>query len=231
MVEELGQLDSEPITVAIVDDHDAIRLGFKVACADAGYELLASEPTVDAALAVIQASQKTCSVAVLDLSLADASLVADNVEKFVNRGIPVLIFSIADKQALLRAALKAGAEAVVTKAESMGDLMRYIRMVAQGITVNNTQTTAAIDADLEFKTANLSPREREVLSLYASGLSLKQVAHQMNIAVGTAKDYIDRVRDKFAAIDKPAGNKTELVLRALEQGLLPERLGISEDLL
>ena len=53
----------------------------------------------------------------------------------------------------------------------------------------------------------------------------------MNIAVGTAKDYIDRVRDKFAAIDKPAGNKTELVLRALEQGLLPERLGISEDLL
>ena len=231
MVEELGQLEAEPITVAIVDDHEAIRLGFQVAAAQAGFELLASESNVDAALAALAEQPKICRVAVLDLSLSDASLVADNVEKFVRTGIPVLIFSIADKQPLIRAALKSGAAAVVSKSESLPELMRYISMVAHGITVNNTHTTAAIDADVEFKTANLSPREREVLSLYASGLSLKQVAHQMSIAVGTAKDYIDRVRDKFAAIDKPAGNKTELVLRALEQGLLPERLGINEDVL
>jgi two-component system uhpT operon response regulator UhpA len=145
--------------------------------------------------------------------------------------VPVVVFSIADKPLLIRAALKAGAAALVPKAESMQELARVIRLVANGIYVNNTQTTAAIDSDIEFKDANLSPREREVLSLYASGLSLKQVASMMGIANGTAKDYIDRVRSKFADIGRPAFNKTELVLRAIEEGLLSERLGLPEDLI
>ena len=170
-------------------------------------------------------------VVVLDLSLADGSLVADNVERLLANKCQVVIFSIADKQHLVRAALKAGAAALVPKAESLAELANSIRMVANGIYVNNTHTTAAIDSDLDFKSAKLSPREREVLSLYASGMPLKQVAYTLGIANGTAKDYIDRVRTKFADIGRPVTNKTELVLLALEAGLIDDRSGFSEDLL
>jgi len=173
----------------------------------------------------------SCDVVVLDLSLADGSLVADNVSRLLARGCNVVIFSIADKQNLVRAALKAGAATVVTKAASLSELADSIRMVANGVYVNNIQTTAAIDSDLEFKDAKLSPREREVLSLYASGMPLKQVAFTLGIANGTAKDYIDRVRTKFADIGRPINNKTEMVLRALEEGLIDSLSGFPEELL
>lgn len=161
-------------------------------------------------------------VVVLDLSLADGSLVEDNVTRVRELGAQVLIFSIADKRNLIRAAIKAGAAAIVPKAQSMDELASAIRLVANGIYVNNTQTTAAIDSDLEFKEAKLSPREREVLTLYASGLALKQVAFSLNIKMNTAKEHIDRVRSKYADIGRPVSSKTELLLRAIEDGLIDE---------
>lgn len=212
---ELGELK-----VAIVDDHEAIRIALASICELNQLKLLASADTVDDALTQI-GNQKP-DVAVLDLSLADGSSVEENVQRFVSREIPVLIFSIADKSSLVRTALKAGAAALVPKSHSMTELIDAIRMVAAGVLVNNLQTTAVIDADAEFKKAKLSPREQEVLSLYASGLALKQVAYELGISAHTAKEHIDRVRNKFATIGRPAVNKTELLMRAIEDGLIDE---------
>lgn len=208
------------VTVAIVDDHDAIRLGFRAACDEYNFELLASAASVDNLMQVI--GDTAPQVIVLDLSLSDGSLVEDNVRRVRELGSQVLIFSIADKRNLIRAAIKAGAAAIVPKAQSMDELASAIRLVASGIYVNNTQTTAAIDSDLEFKEARLSPREREVLTLYASGLALKQVAYSLNIKMNTAKEHIDRVRSKYADIGRPVSSKTELLLRAIEDGLIDE---------
>jgi DNA-binding NarL/FixJ family response regulator len=86
--------------------------------------------------------------------------------------------------------------------------------------VNNLQTTAAIDSDIDFKDAKLSPREREVLSLYASGLSQKQIAFALDIKPSTVKEHIDRVRVKYADVGRPVTDKTAFLKRALEDGLL-----------
>lgn len=212
---ELGELK-----VVIVDDHEAIRIALASVCEENQLELLASTDTVNEALKIL--GKRKPDVAVLDLSLADGSSVEENVRKFVSRGIPVLIFSIADKSLLVRFALKAGAAALVPKSHSMTELIDAIRMVSAGVIVNNLQTTAVIDADADFKKAKLSPREQEVLSLYASGLALKQVAYELNITVHTAKEHIDRVRSKYATIGRPAVNKTELLMRAIEDGLIDE---------
>ncbi len=217
---ESSALTDERVSVAIVDDHDAIRLGFRAACDEYNFDLLASTPSVDALMQTI--GDAVPQVVVLDLSLADGSLVEDNVTRVRELGSQVLIFSIADKRNLIRAAIKAGAAAIVPKAQSMDELASAIRLVANGIYVNNTQTTAAIDSDLEFKEAKLSPREREVLTLYASGLALKQVAFSLNIKMNTAKEHIDRVRSKYADIGRPVSSKTELLLRAIEDGLIDE---------
>lgn len=217
---ESTELIGERVSVAIVDDHDAIRLGFRAACDEYGFDLLASAPSVETLVQAL--GDVVPQVVVLDLSLSDGSLVEDNVTRVRELGSQILIFSIADKRNLIRAAIKAGAAAIVPKAQSMDELASAIRLVANGIYVNNTQTTAAIDSDLEFKEAKLSPREREVLTLYASGLALKQVAFSLNIKMNTAKEHIDRVRSKYADIGRPVSNKTELLLRAIEDGLIDE---------
>ena len=210
----------KPICVAIVDDHDAIRFAFKAACGEFGFDFCAAAGSVNELLE--KNPNIRCDVIVMDLSLADGSIVAENVTKLLKTGAQVVVFSIADKQNLVRAALKAGAATLVPKAQSMEDLASAIRLVADGIYVNTLQTAAAIDSDTEFKAANLSPREREVLSLYASGFALKQVATELNIKISTAKEHIDRVRAKYSVIGRAASTKTELLVRAIEDGILEE---------
>ena len=208
----------ESVKVAIVDDHEAVRLGFAGSCAVNNFELVGSAGTVTDLLEPIQG--KDCEVVVTDLSLDDGSLVQENVERLVDAGPAVLIFSIADKPNLMRSALKAGAVAIVPKSLPMSELTETIRLAAKGAIINNSETSATIDADSLFKEANLSQREREVLSLYASGMSLKQVAYQLQIKQSSAKEHIDRVRVKYAKLGREAATKVDLFKRALEDGIL-----------
>ena len=214
------QLDvAQPVCVAIVDDHDAVRFGLKGACEEAGFTFCGGAGTVGELLA--QRQPLECDVVVLDLSLADGSNVENNVRSIIEAGAQVLVFSIADKAALVSAALRAGAAGVVKKSQSMAELMNNIQLVANGVYVNSPEAAAAIDADFNFKEqANLSPRERQVLGLYASGFALKQVAFELGVSYSTVKEHIDRVRSKYSSIGRPAGTKTELYLRAVEDGVI-----------
>jgi DNA-binding NarL/FixJ family response regulator len=189
------------------------------ACENAGFTFCGGAGTVAELLENRQ--PLNCDVVVLDLSLADGSLVESNVKTLIEAGAQVLVFSIADKAALVSAALRAGAAGVVKKSQSMADLMKNIRLVANGVYVNSPEAAAAIDADFNFKEqASLSPRERQVLALYASGFALKQVAFELGVGYSTVKEHIDRVRSKYSNIGRPAGTKTELYLRAVEDGLI-----------
>jgi DNA-binding NarL/FixJ family response regulator len=209
----------ERVRVAIVDDHEAVRLGFAGTCEQFGFDLVGSAPTVAELLE--QIAEKDCEVVICDLSLADGSLVKDNVERLVEAGPAVLIFSIADRASLMRDALKAGAVAIVPKSQPMADLAEAIGLSAKGVIINNSETTAMIDADTLFlRDANLSNREREVLSLYASGMSLKQVAFELKVKQSSAKEHIDRVRVKYAKLGREAGTKVDLFKRAVEDGIL-----------
>ena len=208
----------EKVRVAIVDDHEAVRLGFSGSCKKYGFDLVGSAATVGELLP--QIAERDCEVVVTDLSLDDGSLVSSNVERLVEAGPAVLIFSIADKPSLMRSALRAGAVAIVPKSQPMDELAEAIRLAAKGAIINNSETSATIDADMLFKEANLSAREREVLSLYASGMSLKQVAFQLQIKQSSAKEHIDRVRVKYAKLGREAATKVDLFKRALEDGIL-----------
>jgi DNA-binding CsgD family transcriptional regulator len=68
----------------------------------------------------------------------------------------------------------------------------------------------------------LSDQERRALQLYASGLKMTAVAHTMNVSPHTAKEYIARVRAKYAAAARPARTKTDLYREAVRDHLLDE---------
>ena len=210
---------TERIHVAIVEDHESVVLGLRSACDAAGYEVIFTSPT--AADLVDQVLGRPCDVVVLDLSLGDGSRVRDNVKSAQATGAAVLVHSIADRAASVREALAAGAAGVIPKSAPMSTVMAAIATVARGEVLNNLEWASAIDADADFARAQLGPRERDVLHLYASGLPLKIVAQRLGIAHSTAREYLDRVRVKYVEVGRPAPTKVDLLRRAVEDGILP----------
>ena len=210
---------SAMVRVGIVDDHESVRLGLQAACRDAGYDVLATGPTVSAVLEALADADP--DVIVLDLSLGDGSSITENVKRVQATGAGVLVHSIADQVASVREALAAGAAGVIPKSAPTTTLIAAIKSVAAGDVLNNLEWASAIDADSEFAKAQLGRRERDVLHLYASGLPLKAVAEQLGVAHSTAREYLDRVRTKYVEVGRPAPTKVDLLRRAVEDGILP----------
>ncbi len=69
-------------------------------------------------------------------------------------------------------------------------------------------------------TPALAPREAEALRLYAAGMPLKSVARRMSISYETVREHLRRVRRKYSDAGRPAPTKSELFVRAVEDGYL-----------
>jgi len=216
---EAPESDQKPIRVAIVDDHESVRLGLKGACENAGYTVIFTAATVRDLVTGLDG--RVCDVIVLDLALGDGSVVTDNVKLAQSTGSAVLVHSIADRVASVREALAAGAAGVIPKSSPTTAVMAAVAAVAHGAVLNNLEWATAIDADRDFAKAQLGRRERDVLHLYASGLPLKMVALQLGIAHSTAREYLDRIRVKYVEVGRPAPTKVDLLRRAVEDGILP----------
>jgi DNA-binding NarL/FixJ family response regulator len=68
----------------------------------------------------------------------------------------------------------------------------------------------------------LSDQEKRAPQLYAAGLPLKSVARKMAISEETVKQYLRRVRSKYALAGRASPTKLALYYRAVEDGhLLP----------
>lgn len=205
--------------VAIVDDHESVQLGLKAAFADDGFDVVTTASNVDAFIEGLHGRE--VDVTVLDLSLGDGSSVTENVKRVQAAGSAVLVHSIADRVALVREALAAGAAGVIPKSSATKTVIAAAATVARGEVLNNLEWATAIDADRDFAKAQLGRREREILHLYASGLPLKLAAEQLGIGYSTAREYLDRIRVKYVEVGRPAPTKVDLLRRAVEDGILP----------
>lgn len=208
-------------TVALIDDHESVRLGLEAACARDGQTVVFAGSTVSSYVAWRKKSRSApADVVVLDLTLGDGTTVTENVDALVADGASVVIHSVADRPAAVREALAAGAAGVVSKSSSLDDVLDAIRTVAQGEALNNVEWASAVDGDRAFADAQLSSREREVLRLYATGLPLKAVAERLGVAYSTAKENITRIRVKYVEVGRPAPTKVDLLRRAMEDGIV-----------
>jgi DNA-binding NarL/FixJ family response regulator len=66
----------------------------------------------------------------------------------------------------------------------------------------------------------LSPQEKKAVILYASGLKLEAVARRMAVAPSTAKQYIDRAKQKFKAGGFAVRTKTEMYKYLRNEGMI-----------
>jgi len=206
--------------VALIDDHEIVARGFAGLFATLPQvEVVATVATVTDLLE--QVGESRVDLVILDLRLSDGSTVTSNVDRLRASGAAVLAFTGGDDAQLMRAAARGGVLGVVRKSEPTDVLLDAVTRAAAGETIASTEWAAALDGDPDLSDAGLSPREREVLSLYAAGAKAPLVASHTGLSELTVVDYIRRVRSKYERVGRPANTKIDLYKRALEDGILP----------
>jgi DNA-binding NarL/FixJ family response regulator len=204
--------------VGVIEDHSSVVLGLQSMLVDHPIvEVVASAGTVTGLLD----QGFDLDLVLLDLRLSDGSSPTANVEQLRAAGLEALVFTGAENPYLVRQAAKAGVLGVVRKSEPTDVVVAAIAAAAEGHQVVTTEWAAAIDGDPGLADIELSPRQRDVLALYASGERADRVARMTGLSPNTVNDYLARIRVKYAQAGRPAGSKVELYQRAVEDGLLP----------
>jgi DNA-binding NarL/FixJ family response regulator len=139
----------------------------------------------------------------------------DALAEAVGAGVPVVALLAADGQA--REALGAGARGLLRRSAPAPRLAAALRAVEAGLW--------ALDADLgtdllrptpaDPAAEALTPRELEVLSLLAEGLSNRAIAERLGIGERTAKFHASAILAKLGV-----GSRSEAIVRAARLGLV-----------
>ena len=208
------------IDIAAVDDHPLIldSLAGWVMAAEGGLRVVGTAATVDALLA---GPGRHADVVLLDLDLDDGTTVERNVAAILAAGPAVLVLSASDKPLAVRAAMRAGALGYALKNEPTSQIQAAIREVAAGRDWISARLAYIFATDDAADRPALSQQETRALQLYATGMPMKSVARKMTIGDETVKQYLGRVREKYARAGRAAPTKLELYYRAVEDGHLP----------
>jgi len=208
------------IDVAAVDDHPIVldALAGWVMSAESGIRVIAGAATVDALLA---GPGRHAHVVLLDLDLGDGTAVERNIAAIRAAGPAVLVLAASDRPLVVLAAIRAGALGYVLKSEETSQVRAAIKAVAAGMDWISPRLAYILAADDAPDRPVLSPQETRALRLYATGMPMKSVARRMALSEETVKQYVGRVRLKYARAGRAAPTKIELYYRAVEDGHLP----------
>ncbi len=208
------------IDVAAVDNHPIVLDGIAswVTAPDGGIRVVGTAAAVDALLA---GPGRRAHVVLLDVDLADGTTIERNVAAILAAGPAVLVLAASDKPPAVRAAMRAGALGYVLKDEQTAQVRAAIAAVAAGQDWISPRLAYIFATDDATDRPGLSPQETRALQLYATGMPMKSVARRMALSEETAKQYVGRVREKYARAGRAAPTKLELYHRAVEDGHLP----------
>jgi DNA-binding NarL/FixJ family response regulator len=139
--------------------------------------------------------------------------------------VRVLILTTFDLDSYVYAALRAGASGFLLKDAPPADLLTAIRVVAAGDALLAPTITRRLIAEFARRTEpavtpphepdGLTPRERDVLTLIARGLSNVEISDQLHIGTATVKTHVDHLLAKTDTRDR-----AQLVTAAYETGLV-----------
>jgi DNA-binding NarL/FixJ family response regulator len=136
----------------------------------------------------------------------------------------VLVLTTFDLDDYVYAALRAGASGFLLKDAGPAELLHAIRVVAAGDALLAPSITKRLIIEFAARRdpreppaalAGLTEREREILSLLATGLSNAEIAGRLVISPLTAKTHVSRILGKLGCRDR-----AQLVALAYESGLV-----------
>ena len=140
------------------------------------------------------------------------------VAAMLRSGVRILVVSALTAHALAREVIAAGVQGVVSKRDSEQQLITATRTVLDG------GEWFTSDLDVIYRSHSpqpmLSDQEKRALALYVSGLTLKVVAKELGVQPGTAKKYLERVKEKYAVVGRPVPTKLQMRREAERDGFV-----------
>lgn len=138
-----------------------------------------------------------------------------NIEALLAEGLNVVVYGIACDPYLLRRALSTNISGIVPSRATAVELERVLLNAVSGAYSSDGDTTPRTGV------VSLSPRQQQVLELYAVGEPAKRVATLTGLSPNTVHDYIERIRAKYALAGRPVHVRVDFYRRAVEDGILP----------
>jgi len=207
------------IRVMLVDDHELVRVGFRMLLADAQVEVVAEADSGEEACR--ECARVRPDVVVMDLSMPGMGGI-EAVRRLLAQDprLRVLALSAHEDTAHARRVLDAGALGYLTKRSAPEALFDAVQAVARGERWLDARTAQAlaiaqVGGGEAAPAEVLSEREFSVFIQLARGLSVAQIAENLKLSPSTVGTHLYHVKQKLHA-----GNQSELTLVALRWGLI-----------
>lgn len=188
------------ISILLVDDHPIVRQGYRRVLEHQGdFRVVAEADSAATAYTAFKAHEP--DIVVMDISMPGASgLEAVRNIRSRSRSAGILVFSMHNEAAQVKAAFKAGANGYVTKSSEPTMLIRAIRSVAHGERAMSDDIAHILAMESLAPAASaldgLGEREIEVLRQIAAGATKEQIAANLNLSVKTVQNYHYLVKTK-----------------------------------
>lgn len=216
-----------PTRVLIADDQALVRGSFRVLI-ETTPDLCVVGEAATGTEAVALAHREHPDVILMDVRMPEM----DGIEatKAIctdpdSNGARVLVLTTFDLDAYVYGALRAGASGFLLKDTSPATLLDAITIVAAGDALLAPSITRRLIAEFTRQPqpaqrpardlGDTTPREQEVLTVIATGLSNTEIAEHLNLSPATVKTHIAHLLDKLGARDR-----AQLVITAYETGLV-----------
>lgn len=194
----------------IIDDHALVREGLKRALTHEGFSDITEAASILQARACIAALQP--DVVTIDINLPDGSgfeLVSwiRNISQEI--GIVVLTFN--DHENYIRASMKAGASAFVSKSEPIPSLVAAIK---HSLVAPLSFSAAGLEKVFKYTLHSLTAREFDLLAQLERGQTTAQISKSLFISPATVKTHLASIYRKLEVT-----NRTAAIHAMHEQGL------------
>ena len=218
--------DARTIRVAIADDQQLIRGGFR--------SLLEAEPDIEIvgeagsgaeAVALVTATRP--DVVLMDIRMPDGDglwATEQIVQKPDLKDTHIVIVTTFELDEYVGRAIRAGASGFLVKDTEPVELIRAVRVVAGGDALLSPGVTRRLlerisgqlrEAPDTTQLGAITEREREVLALVGQGLTNDEIGKSLYLSPLTAKTHVSRIMSKLGARDR-----VQLVVLAYETGLV-----------
>ncbi|MBC5767002.1 response regulator [Ramlibacter albus] len=208
------------IRVVLADDHAIVREGLKRIVGDVEGMSVVGE-AADGTEVIKRVRELEFDVLVLDLSMPGRSgMELIKQVKAEKPKLRILVLSMHQETQYAMRAIKSGASGYLTKESAPGQLEQAIRKIAGGGAYISAEVAEQLalgampgggdDAPHE----SLSDREFQVFKLLVDGVSVSDIAGQLNLSVKTVSTHKANLLQKLGL-----SNQTELVRYAMKHGL------------
>lgn len=212
------------IRVVLADDHTLVRQSLsRLLNEHADMQVTADVGSADEAVEACLRPGATVDVVLLDIDMPGIASF-DAARTIIARcpGAKVIFLSAFTHERYIQAALACGAMGYLCKTEPPEKVVKAIRSVASGQSYFSPEVQSRLVVDssgvhLEVKPTmqNLTPRELEVLTYIAKGLSKKEIANLMHLSVKTVENHTANVMSRLDIHDR-----VQLTRLAIREGLI-----------